>query len=108
MSNITQIELTANGTYGPGSTPEVNPGTGGLMAFFVEGTFDGATVKLQHRINNSWYTGGSPGYVDVGTDTTLTAAGGGLFVSPFSELAVNVASAGGSTNVKVVIKPVIL
>ena len=78
------------------------------MAFFVEGVFDGATVKLQHRINNSWPTGGSPGYVDVGTDTTLTASGGGLFVSPFSELAVNVASAGGSTNVKVVIKPVIL
>ncbi|MEL0160431.1 MAG: hypothetical protein VXA48_15925, partial [Deltaproteobacteria bacterium] len=40
------------------------------------GTFDGATVKLQHQIGSTW--------VDLGSDTTLTADGGGQFITPQS------------------------
>lgn len=72
------------------------------MSFFVEGTFAGATVTLQHRISD--FATGS--YVAVGTHTTLTVSGGAIFISPFSDLQVNVASAGGSTSVKVSIKPI--
>lgn len=49
---------------------------GGTGVFSACGTFGGATVKLQYL--------GPDGvtWIDMGTDTTLTAAGGGLFVSP--------------------------
>ena len=49
---------------------------GGAGVFEAAGTFSGATVKLQRRApdGSTWF--------DVGTDTTLTAAGGGGFVLP--------------------------
>jgi hypothetical protein len=49
---------------------------GGTGVFAVCGTFGGATVKLQFL--------GPDGatWVDVGTDTNLTAAGGAMFILP--------------------------
>ena len=53
------------------------PWGGGRGAFVVDkGTFSGATVKLQLSID------GQITWVDVGTETTLTAAGGGRFDVP--------------------------
>jgi len=49
---------------------------GGIGAFSAAGTFSGATVKLQ------WLGPDGTTYLDVGTDTTLTAAGAGGFVLP--------------------------
>lgn len=50
--------------------------TGGTGVFAACGTFGGATVKLQFL--------GPDGatWIDVGTDTTLTAAGGAMFILP--------------------------
>lgn len=49
---------------------------GGVGVFTAAGTFAGATVTLQYL--------GPDGstYVAMGTDTTLTAAGGGSFIYP--------------------------
>lgn len=49
---------------------------GGTGVFSAAGTFSGATVKMQFLGPD-----GSTA-IDVGTDTTLTAAGGGGFVLP--------------------------
>lgn len=49
---------------------------GGIGAFSAAGTFSGATVKLQFLGPD-----GSTA-IDVGSDTTLTAAGAGGFVLP--------------------------
>ena len=102
FNNQTAVTLTAGGTFDVNTTPQIKPGSGRPMAFFCEGTFDGATVKLQHKITN---LDDYSNYVDVGEHTTLTANGGGVFISPFSALAVTVLNAGASTSVRVVIKP---
>lgn len=49
---------------------------GGLGVFAAAGTFSGATIKLQFLCpdGSTW--------ADVGADTTLTVAGGGVFVLP--------------------------
>jgi hypothetical protein len=67
--------------------------TGGRGNFSVSGTFDSATVKLQYsRDGTNW--------LDVGSDTTLTAAGGGNFDLPGgTHLRVNSAGGGGSLSV---------
>jgi hypothetical protein len=49
---------------------------GGIGAFSAAGTFSGATVTLQ------WLGPDGATYLDVGSDTTLTAAGAGAFVLP--------------------------
>lgn len=83
--------LTSNG-----STVFSGLWAGGRGAFVAQGTFDGATVKLQWQIpegTNSLWT-------DVGSDTTLTASGGGEFVLPAGvKLQTVVSSAGASTSV---------
>lgn len=60
---------------------------GGKGTFLAVATFGGGTVKLQ--------TLGPDGttWIDAGTDTTLTAAGGGNFELPAGQLRVNVATA---------------
>lgn len=65
-------QLLSNATE-TGSAVQWGGGTG---VFTAAGTFDGATVSLQYLgpDGSTW--------VDMGTDTTLTAAGGGLFVYP--------------------------
>ena len=70
---------------------------GRLGAFLASGTFDGATVKLQHKVGDDW--------VDMGTDTTLTTAGGGQFITPQAQLRVNTFNAGASTSIKIIVKP---
>lgn len=49
---------------------------GGLGGFTAAGTFGGATVSLQFLGPDA------ATWIDVGVDTTLTAAAGGLFVLP--------------------------
>lgn len=56
-----------------GSSAQWDGGTG---VFTAAGTFSGATVKLQY-LNADGAT-----WSDMGTDTTLTAAGGAQFVFP--------------------------
>jgi hypothetical protein len=61
---------------------------GGTGKFAAEGTFDGATVSLQHKLpNGTW--------ADAGPYTTLTAAGAGLFELPAGEI--RAAVTGGSS-----------
>lgn len=53
---------------------------GGRGMFAAAGTFNGATVKLQFLgpDGSTW--------IDAGTNTTLTAAGGGIFDIPPSQI----------------------
>lgn len=73
---------------------------GKLGAFLASGTFDGATVKLQHKIGSEW--------VDLGSDVTLSSAGGGQFITPQSELRVDLSAHGGSTSITVAVKPLVV
>ena len=88
------------GNFDSTTTPAVTSPNGKTNGFLVAGTFDGATVKLQHKIGDQW--------VDVGSHTTLTANGGGLFTTPVSNVRVNVSGAGSSFDVQVIIKPIVL
>lgn len=88
-----QITLTANGN----TAVDWN---GKLGAFLASGTFDGATVKLQHKIGST--------FVDLGADVTLTDVGGGQFITPQAELQINVADAGASTSVVVAVKALVV
>ncbi|SRR5258708_795254 len=59
---------------------------GGAGMFSVEGTWSGATVKLQYQTpNGAW--------IDVGANTTLTANGAGGFV--LSQCPIRVFISGG-------------
>jgi len=59
---------------------------GGRGEFRVEATFGGGTVKLQCKGPNGTAQ-------DVGTDTTLTASGGGIFELGVGEIRCNIATA---------------
>lgn len=73
-------------------------GNGKPSGFLVAGTFSGATVKLQQLIGST--------YVDLGTETTLTANGGGLFVTPVSSLRIAISGATAGFSVSILIKPI--
>lgn len=61
---------------------------GGLGVFAIAGTFGGATVSLQFLgpDGSTW--------IDVGSDTTFTSAGGSVFVLPPARIRASVS--GGS------------
>ena len=97
--NLTNSDLSAGaGNFDSSTDPAVTSSNGKTNGFLVAGTFDGATVKLQQKIGTDW--------VDVGSRTTLTTDGGGLFTTPVSNLRVNVSGAGSNFDVTVVIKPI--
>jgi len=73
-------------------------GNGKPSGFLVAGTFAGATVKLQQLIGST--------YVDLGSETTLTANGGGLFVTPVSALRIAISGATTGFAVSILIKPI--
>jgi hypothetical protein len=62
------------------------PWPGGRGEFRVEATFGGGTVKLQCKGPNGTAQ-------DVGTDTTLTSSGGGIFELGAGEIRCNIATA---------------
>lgn len=66
LSNAT---ATGNGIVWPG----------GRGMFAADGTFNSATVKLQ-------FLGPAGNWIDAGTYTTLTAAGGGIFDLPQGQI----------------------
>lgn len=86
--------ITANGNT---SVPDWN---GRLGAFLLAGDLDGGTAKLQHQIGSEW--------VDLGADTTLSSAGGAQFITPQSQLRVNVAGGGASLDIIVLVKPLVI
>jgi len=86
--------VTANGET---LVPDWN---GRLGAFLASGTFDGATVKLQHKIGAEW--------VDVGIDTTLSSSGGAQFITPQSDLRVSVSGGGAGLSVTILVKPLVI
>ena len=73
-------------------------GNGKPSGFLCAGTFASATVKLQQLIGST--------YVDLGTETTLTASGGGLFVTPVSSLRIAITGATTGFSVTAIIKPI--
>lgn len=77
----TGITLVSNAS----ATGSWFPWPGGRGEFRVEGTFPG-TVKLQCRGPNGTAQ-------DVGIDTTLTAAGGGIFELGAGEIRCDIATA---------------
>lgn len=77
----TAITLVSNAS----ATGSWFPWPGGRGEFRVEGTFPG-TVKLQCKGPNGTAQ-------DVGIDTTLTAAGGGIFELGAGEIRCNIATA---------------
>lgn len=56
---------------------------GGMGLFAAEGTFSGATVKLQ-------WLGPTGLWYDAGANTTLTAGGGGVFYLPAGQIRASV------------------
>lgn len=56
---------------------------GGQGLFTAEGTFSGATIKLQYQSDNGTW-------LDAGSDTELTANGGGRFFLPVTSVRVNI------------------
>lgn len=89
-----------NTTITTNSTVAVPDWNGRLGAFLVSGTFDGATVKLQHKIGAEW--------VDLGADVTVSSSGGGQFITPQSELRVSVSGGGASLSVNAQVKPLVI
>jgi hypothetical protein len=77
----TAITLVSNAS----ATGSWFPWPGGRGEFRVEGTFPG-TVKLECKGPNGTAQ-------DVGTDTTLTASGGGIFELGAGEIRCNIATA---------------
>lgn len=73
------LTLLDNGS----ATGEWMEWNGGMGIFTVEGTFGGATIKLQFKTVNGTT-------MDAGTDTTLTANGAGRFFLPPAEIRVNI------------------
>ena len=65
---------------------------GGFGTVAVSGTFDGATFSIDMRLN------ATQGWVTVGTESNLTAAGAFNIVLPPCQIRGNIASAGGSTS----------
>lgn len=61
------------------ATGAVGTWPGGRGLFSADGTFGGATVKLQ-------FLGPAGNWLDAGTYTTLTAAGGGNFDLPQGQI----------------------
>ncbi len=68
--------------------------------FAVQGTFSGATVKLQHQIGD----GASAVWQDIGADATLTASGSILFTT--SATALQVVNSAHTPSVTVSVQPV--
>jgi hypothetical protein len=80
----TNVVLASNASAtGAAATWPGGPGT-----FTAAATFSGGTVKLQYLgpDGSTW--------IDAGTDTTLTAAGGGIFeLPPGQQIRCNIATA---------------
>lgn len=80
----TNVVLASNASAT--SNPVAWPG--GPGTFLATATFGGGTVKLQVMSPDG------TNYIDVGSDTTLTAAGGGNFeLPPGAMIRVNIATA---------------
>ena len=69
---------------------------GSTGMFAVQGTFSGATIKLQHKLGGVWQ--------DVGDDATLTASGATLFTT--AATALQVVNSSHTPSVTVVVEPV--
>lgn len=95
-SAATATAVTANGDY-----PDANGiGYVGPRYFFnATGTWDGASVKIQHKPQ------GHSNWADV-ADSTLSASGSKLLkISKGSNLKAVVSSAGGSTSIQLTLSP---
>ena len=93
MANYATEKVFAAQTSDGQSTAYEWPG--GIGQFIVEGTWNGATVKLQVSPD------GGTTWLDVGSDVTLTAAGIGNFElggSSNFKIRADLSSAGGSTS----------
>jgi hypothetical protein len=80
--NTQKLDFLSNGS----ATTLYFPWRGGPGTFLVEATFGGGSVKLQVKGPNGTA-------IDVGTDTTLAANGGGNFDLPPCELRAAVTTA---------------
>jgi hypothetical protein len=69
-------------------------GSSGMFA--VIGTFDGAQIKLQHKLADTW--------VDIGDDVTFNDDGQALFTTSAKDLRVYLDAA--PTNVDIIVAPV--
>jgi len=86
-----------NPASGSSTAVDWNGGTG---MFAVQGTFSGATVKLQHQIGD----GASAVWQDIGADATLTESGSILFTT--SATALQVVNSAHTPSVTVSVQPV--
>ena len=86
-----QLEVTLSAD---GNTSVVD-WIGGEGFFVAQGTFGGGTLTLKYT------TDGGTTYTAVGTDTTLTASGGGYFTLPLCSLRATLA---GSTSPSIAVK----
>jgi len=81
MSTTKRINLLSNGS----ATRSWFDWPGGSGEFSVEASWGGGTVKLQ-------YKGPNDTAIDAGSDTTLTANGGGIFTLGAGSIRANVAT----------------
>lgn len=74
MASEIRLDLLANGS----ATGNAVVWQGGRGTLYVDGTFNGGTVKLQQQMP----IGSTATWLDVGTEVTLTAAGLANFELP--------------------------
>lgn len=92
MATATQLDKVFTTASGNASTTAVNWG-GGVGQFIATGTFDTCTVKMQMSPDDGTT------WIDVGSDTTLTAEGIANFELGPCDIRANLSSVGGSTSV---------
>ena len=74
------------------------PWNGGTGMFGANGTFNGATIKLQHKVGAT--------LIDLGDAASFAATGAVIFTTAAPELNVNVANGSNTQGMKGVVLPV--
>jgi len=77
LALLSNASATSSGAFWPG----------GRGVFSAKATWGGGTVKLQYLAADG------ATWIDAGSDTTLTADGGGVFELPAGQIRANVATA---------------
>lgn len=94
-ANYIRVNFDGDGNTG---TAAWAGGRGAMIAQYVAGT---GTITLQYTLD------GGTTYTAVGSDTTLTGSGGGVFNLPATTIRINAASTASTPNINAVVGSVV-